>query len=338
MKFRAAYIEITNKCNLNCRTCYNQSGMQAVLKELSYQEISFILSKLVSSFNCERVIFSGGEPFLHSQIIPIVDLLDEYPNIEFGFVTNGTIINHQLIDKLSKSKNVSIQLSLDGSNEIVNSKTRGVGNFSKAVDFLKLMSKISAKTSLMMTVSNLNCEDVEEFYRFAINNNVRPQFSFIVKSGNASENWSEKELTAIEKMKIINKIERLNAIHRCSSSIPYCTSSCILANGSNEFSIGIQTDGTIIPCQYLYDSSKYGIGNILSDEYSVIKAEMNKIRRVAMLRENADFSCASCILDKKCHRGCMAHAEHLAKDPLGPDGLCEFRVLSAIESVLRSNK
>ena len=338
MKFKVAYIEITNKCNLNCRTCYNQSGLNTTLQELSLRDITFIVSQLVSAFRCERIVFSGGEPFLHSQILQIIDITKEYPYIDFGFVTNGTMGNAKIIRSLCESHNISIQLSLDGSNEVTNSKTRGTGNFIKSISFLKSISPLLPKTTLMMTISRLNYEDVENFYTFAVNNNVRPQFSFIGKSGNATHNWADKELSATEKVEIINKLESLNSRYGCSSSIPYCTSGCILSNASEEYSIGIQPDGTIIPCQYLYNSKKYAIGNILCDDYSSLKKGMDKIRSLAIQRENTDFNCSHCILNKKCRRGCMAQAEYYAMDPLGVDGLCELRVLSAIKSIFSNNQ
>ena len=34
MKVKTVYVEITNQCNLNCRTCYNRSGLNRERREL----------------------------------------------------------------------------------------------------------------------------------------------------------------------------------------------------------------------------------------------------------------------------------------------------------------
>ena len=31
MNIKTVYIEITNRCNLNCRTCYDRSGLLSLL-------------------------------------------------------------------------------------------------------------------------------------------------------------------------------------------------------------------------------------------------------------------------------------------------------------------
>ena len=338
MVFKVAYIEITNKCNLNCQTCYNQSGQNHTYQELACADIEVLVARLISEFDCERILFSGGEPFLHSEIEEILRIPEHYPNVEFGIVTNGTIVNRTIISKLCQVNNISVQVSLDGASESVNCKTRGVGNFSKALVFINAVSQISDRVAIMMTVSKLNHDDIENMYSFAIAHNIRPQFAFIGKSGNATIDWQQKELSTLEKLHAISTIENLNSHYNCDVSIPYCMSKCILATSSEEYSIGVKSDGTIIPCQYLYDSKKYAIGNILFDDISSLKSSLNSIKNLAIQREQTDFNCSECVISGKCHKGCMAQAEYFSQSPLGPDGQCDFRISSALKTVFTKIK
>lgn len=54
---------------------------------------------------------------------------ETFPAIELGVVTNGSIQDECLIERYLQDEKVSIQVSLDGSCEEVNARTRGVGNF-----------------------------------------------------------------------------------------------------------------------------------------------------------------------------------------------------------------
>ena len=40
MRISKAYIEITNRCNLNCTTCYNRSGLNTVTREIGVTEVN----------------------------------------------------------------------------------------------------------------------------------------------------------------------------------------------------------------------------------------------------------------------------------------------------------
>ena len=43
MNIRTVYVEITNQCNLNCRTCYNRSGLNRTRREISAEELRGVM-------------------------------------------------------------------------------------------------------------------------------------------------------------------------------------------------------------------------------------------------------------------------------------------------------
>ena len=46
MKVDAAYLEITNRCNLNCATCYNRSGLNREIRELKFEDLLACIRRL----------------------------------------------------------------------------------------------------------------------------------------------------------------------------------------------------------------------------------------------------------------------------------------------------
>ena len=102
MNIKTVYVEITNRCNLNCATCYNRSGLNRKTSELSFKQIEHIIQSFLP-YGLKRFLLSGGEPTLHSEFEKILDLIDTYPQITFGIVTNGTNHNQKLLEFLKQN-------------------------------------------------------------------------------------------------------------------------------------------------------------------------------------------------------------------------------------------
>lgn len=335
MNIKTVYVEITNQCNLNCATCYNRSGLNRKKIELSFEQIENII-KLFLPYGLERFLFSGGEPTLHSMFEQILDLIDKYPQITFGIVTNGTNHNEKLLEFLNTRDNLKLQISLDGSCEEINAKTRGIGSFDKTIMFAKKVETPHINPLLKMVISQNNYADVENFCVLALSLGFIPELAFIYKSGNGSDEWSSKELTSIEKLKILKLAERINKEKNANLFLPVCTTKCPLAEGLNDLSFCIKTDGSIQPCQSLY-SEKYTIGNVLSFDKRLLLQNINNISDLARQRYEQDYGCKKCIINDICGRGCMAAAANLHDNSLANDGNCEYRKQQFINTILKGD-
>lgn len=323
MNIKTVYVEITNQCNFNCSTCYNRSGLNTKRKELSLEQIEDIINIFIA-YGLKRFLFSGGEPTLHSEFEEILDLVDKYPQITFGIVTNGTNLNIKLLEIINTRKNFILQISLDGSCEEVNAKTRGVGNFEKTVNFAKQVQNAEISPLLKMVISQRNYSDVESFCNLALSLGFTPELAFIYKSGNGSDSWDAKELTSMQKLKILKLAERSNKEKNANIFLPICTTKCPLGEGLKDNSLCIKVDGSIQPCQSLY-SKKYTVGNVITFDEKTFSENMNNIAALAKQRYTLDFGCKKCMLNDICGRGCMAEAANLQDDPLANDGNCEYR-------------
>ena len=325
MNVKTVYIEITNRCNLNCHTCYNRSGANRKTQEISVEQIKNI-ANVFSEYGAKRFLFSGGEPSLHSEFDKLIDWVETRPDLSFGFVTNGSGRNPRFIELLNSSPNVTLQISLDGSCEEQNAKTRGVGHFDMAVEFAKLISNPAQRPLLKMVISQNNIFDVDNFYRLAISIGCIPEFAFIYRSGNAMDDWERKKVSAQDKLKILNKIKALNSEYNTEAFLPRCTSRCPFSKGDEQMSVCIKADGSIQPCQALY-SSDYTLGNALNFDLVEVSKKLEHLCYIAHQRTLMDFGCSKCMLNRVCGRGCMAEAVNLTGDPLGDDGGCLFRKL-----------
>lgn len=330
MTFKTVYSEITNRCNLNCATCYNRSGRNTVTHEMTLEQIEQILA-LGMHYGARRFLFSGGEPSLHSNFHGLLALLDRHSDLEFGFVTNGTVHDAVWIDFLNTHDNVTLQVSLDGADEESNRLTRGAGNFARAVDFVKRVNLPTQKPLLKMVISKNNLSRVEDFYRLAVTLGCMPEFAFIYRSGNGSDDWESKALSAQEKMAVLKLVKRLNGEYGLDAYLPKCTVRCPFSVGAEQMSVCIKTNGSIQPCQSLYDDA-YSLGNAFDLREDELLARVDSLVGLAKTRVSTDYGCEKCLLRAACGKGCMAEAANLFGDPLANDGACLFRKLQFLDA------
>lgn len=338
MKVTSAYLEITNICNLDCRSCYNRSGRTKTRHELSLAQIRALSDRFIRKFDCQYIVLAGGEPTLHPEFDQILAHLLSYPDKKVGVVTNGTVHNPYLVEAYHKYPNFKVQVSLDGSCEEINAKTRGGGNFQKVMEFLTALAHPGKTPTMKMVISKNNLHDVEAYYRLAFSNHCVPDFVFINSLGNASDVWESMEPTPQQKLAVVRTLDRLNEEWGQEVLLPLCTASCPFSNRDAGLSVLVKCDGAVQPCQILYNDA-YCLGNILSDETSFFTKRREWLAQLAEKREKPTESCGKCLARMTCKRGCMAFAVMKSGNPLASDGKCTFRKLQLLgyEMMKRGN-
>jgi sulfatase maturation enzyme AslB (radical SAM superfamily) len=122
------HVDLGNECNLSCKMCSPAASSQIFNRYVNWgltvdrrknwtnDETSwnnFLISIDNSSIN--RLHFMGGEPMINKRLFQIIDyLLDKNrTNISISFVTNGTILNQDFVNKLKLFKSCDIEISLE---------------------------------------------------------------------------------------------------------------------------------------------------------------------------------------------------------------------------------
>lgn len=147
-----ASIEITKNCNLKCKHCYQGSHMDEQLM-MNLNEVRSIASKL-GELGTLSVVLTGGEPFLHPNLVEIVETFNNW-NIRVVIFTNGQVIQNETIRKLS-NMNVLVRISLEGHNEEINDFIRGVGTFKKAIEFSNICRENNLSIGYSFTINSIN--------------------------------------------------------------------------------------------------------------------------------------------------------------------------------------
>lgn len=84
-------IKITGKCNRNCFFCHREGGMDIddIIIDCKWKSS---IEEIGAVFGIHSVAITGGEPFCHEDIIPVLDGLSLCKGIDrLSLTTNGTI-------------------------------------------------------------------------------------------------------------------------------------------------------------------------------------------------------------------------------------------------------
>ncbi len=117
----------TFRCNLRCRMCFEKYA--TFENEIGIKDWCRIISE-IKRFK-PRIHISGGEPFLYSEIIPLIEYIKKN-HLFLHITTNGTYLKN-FADEITRLKVNQIDISIDGPEEI-HDKIRGVkGSFKEII-------------------------------------------------------------------------------------------------------------------------------------------------------------------------------------------------------------
>lgn len=127
------YFYVTGSCNLRCRHCWIDpvTESQRSKLHLPWRELKPIFEE-AKELGLRSVKLTGGEPFLHPDIL---EILADLPAMGLSVVveTNGTLIGEREAKAL-KAANANFSISLDGPNAEIHDDLRNVpGSFEKTL-------------------------------------------------------------------------------------------------------------------------------------------------------------------------------------------------------------
>lgn len=338
MKVANPYFEITNRCNLNCRDCYNASGWNRVTEELAPEVLEPFLLLLQSRYQVDFAHFSGGEPLLHSRFDEILDMTQRLKPMRFLFVTNGVRRHDRLYELLEQDPRYYVQFSIDGIDDVVHGRMRGAENFAKTLANLKSLKPIHPPVCKMI-LTPFNLHQAKDYFQFAQDLGCLPAFSFVLKQGNAVGNWEDMALSPQQKIALSTNLDQWKEEFGIKEHIqlPHPTMSCPLMKPEEAVGFCVKSNGEIMPCQGLYDSS-FAVGSLHHLDMDLVETNIRSLGEQVARRAAKDFGCSRCINRDRCEKGCPAEAFLNLGDFAGADGGCAYRRLATAKLVMDTTR
>ena len=212
-KFRlpiSIQFEVTSKCNLKCKHCYNRSGGNNSSDAMTADDWLDLAKKIVDKGGLLDAAVSGGEPFLlGDKLFNFMDILHEDGTV-FNLLSNGFLLNKKIVNKLKKYRFYCIQISLDSYSSKLHDEFRGVsGSWERAAKAAYLIALSGIPLRISSTILPRDIEHLEEFAHMAINLGATYlAVGEILPSGRAFEN-EELLLSADELNKFYSAVNKL---------------------------------------------------------------------------------------------------------------------------------
>ena len=146
-------IEITKKCNKNCKHCYSYSRGQKI--SMKNEMLNLIVNFARKKY--KHIFLTGGEPTLDNRVFT---LAKNYPDMMFFMFTNSSLITDEYAKKLSNFGNLVPLLSIDGSNEQILDCFKGKNSYKKIMKAIEHLNKNNVSWGFISMVTEKNAKDV----------------------------------------------------------------------------------------------------------------------------------------------------------------------------------
>ncbi|MCP4439662.1 MAG: radical SAM protein [Aureispira sp.] len=165
-------IEVTDRCNLKCPTCYAESSPTHG-RHRTLEEIEFMLDVIVKNEGEPDVVqLSGGEPTIHPQFFEILDAAKKRPIRHLMVNTNGLRIANdfkfaQRLVEYTPKFEVYLQFDSFRPEVLMNMRGRDLTDIrKKALDHL---NKLNIPTTLVVTLQKgQNDDEIGKIIEYAL--------------------------------------------------------------------------------------------------------------------------------------------------------------------------
>ncbi|MDR0705610.1 MAG: radical SAM protein, partial [Planctomycetaceae bacterium] len=339
---------LTERCNLRCSHCYQNSYNNPDLPLKSLRIILKQFVETIETFNKERqykipagITLTGGEPFLRTDFFELLEEVITFRKLfRFAILTNGTFIDNTIAKRLRKLKPDYVQVSLDGTKE-THETVRGRGSFEPAVEGIRQLVQAGIRTLISFTAGRYNVTDFPAVAQLGVELGVdriwTDRFIPTTPEQQDASLSPEETKTFFETIRRVRQSLRKSFLYRFIPQFMIrqsCTE--ISMNRALQFLVGggtmyhcsagdslvaVLPDGTLLPCRRL----PIPVGNLLENPLLELYRSSNLFQSLRTSRFNESSSCYRCPFSEGCGGGlrCLAYA--ITNDSLSGDPACWLR-------------
>lgn len=186
---RQLFWECTLRCNLACRHCGSDCRKMAAVPDMPLEHFERVLDEVAQMTNPADVLVNtvGGEPLVRNDIVECGRAITRR-GFAWGTVTNGVLLDRQMLDRLLEAGLMTIAVSLDGLEQEHN-WLRG-NSFDGAMRAVGLLThERNLVWDVITCVNQHNFGTLPQFKRYLIDHGVKKWRIFtIFPQGRAKNN------------------------------------------------------------------------------------------------------------------------------------------------------
>ncbi|MFH0903053.1 MAG: radical SAM protein [Pseudomonadota bacterium] len=217
---RYLFLEITQRCNLECRHCGTDCGRKPRPGELSTGEWLAVCDQLARDFDPRHlvVVITGGEPLCCPGLDRLLERLHGH-GFSWGLVTNGWLLHARNIERLLKWGLASATISLDGLREQHDWLRGRAGSFDRATAGIRLLAEANPRFFDVVTcVHPGNLGTLPEIHRLLASLGVPAWRLFPIFAKGRAQRNQELLLSPAEFRRMLGFIEQARASSSGSQS------------------------------------------------------------------------------------------------------------------------
>lgn len=299
--------DVTTRCNLRCRHCYNSSCSTAP----SPHDV-FHLAEVLADSKIFFMSLSGGEPLMEPHLWDILDIFKGKKKF-IQLISNGTLITETIAKKIKKYGVNSVQISLDGLKETHENQRGVIGCFDKTLRGIEYLLEEQIPVTVNTLVSQHNREEIRDIVQLLIQMSVREfRISRLILMGRGAD-LHEEVLTPLQTHDLIKEILELRKCYMGTITITPDECMSFLGKEITEYGLSwygcpagrtecaVDAAGNIYPCVFLA-CDEFCMGNLFTSSFDEIwySDSFDTFRKIE--------STCSCSIADFCKGGCAAAA------------------------------
>lgn len=303
-------IEILQRCPNRCIYCSSHSNPQAT-HIIPFEIIKNVIDD-AKSLGCKTVCLSGGEPFLHPQILDIISYIAKQQLICYVY-TSGIFMKDEVYSSLPNEyieairgmvDKVIFNVEADSStlyDQIMGTDVGGFDMMKKSINDCVSSGLVVETHVVPMQVNFKHLKSIFEMcYQLGVS---KVSILRLVLQGRALVNLSLVKLTGEDSREVTKLIKALKEAYKgkVRTGLPYSDSNCRIYCKAASDKINVRYDGNVYPCEVFKDdllNAKLGCepDNVWKDSfYDIYKSSpyLNVVRRriEAFKKEDGDETC-----------------------------------------------
>ncbi|MCK8677984.1 radical SAM protein [Streptomyces lichenis] len=312
--YRKALIQICEPCNERCAHCF-----VSATKRGEYMPLERIRTSLIPQLaeaRVTRVTITGGEPFMHPDLMDIVAAFRQ-AGMGVGVCTNATMVTDEQITELAAHQ-AHMNVSLDGFAADSHGRFRGrPEGFEETVTTVRRFARAGILQGLLCTPNNLAEDDeYRQLCEFAREQGAAYVLMNPLGEMGRGANSSRTLRRPDEHMHDIRDLTlpfaedgQLDVVH-----IRFPNEDKPLGGCEAGTIIYVFTKGEVAVCPYLvfaartkasrHPDTDFIVGNVWTA--TDIAARLDAYRFHERFKVGANTSCGSCSLSPSCGKGCPA--------------------------------
>lgn len=320
---------LTERCNLRCAHCYQQSYHSP---ELTYPDWLAILRQLeefladwrAASRSQRRlhITLTGGEPFVHPDLMRLLEqLAQRRDRFTFAILSNGHLIDRTQARRLARLGPRYVQVSLEGT-PATHDRIRGPGSFQRVANAIRALTRARIPVMISFTAHRDNFREFPAVARLAQEMGVTRVWTDRLIPMGAGAQGATVALTPAETREYVELLQQASqtarqrwswwprrhtevARHRAlqflgGDGTPY---RCV----AGESLLALLPNGDLLPCRRM----PIPLGNVLAKPLRELYLEHPLLNTLRNPRHVAS-GCENCALERLCRGGlrCLSFALH----------------------------